>query len=138
MMKKFLFILMIFNFTWVQAMALGCGVNCVVQDSLEKQTQDMDMAGHECCHGNKESKDETERSNCMDGFSGVCFHEIASDVVNYNDLTYKIVFFKELPVINIIKLVGINNRYLPKIPDDGFLKYKSNLNLYILKGQFLI
>lgn len=53
---------MIFNFTWVQAMALGCGVNCVVQDSLEKQTQDMDMAGHECCHGNKIKRVKTRLS----------------------------------------------------------------------------
>ena len=55
-----------------------------------------------------------------------------------NELSYKVVFLKEFPVLNIIKLVGINNRYRPKIPDDGFLKFKANLNLYILKDQFLI
>lgn len=77
----------------------------------------------------------------MDHFIETCFHEVASDnavSVKINELTYKIVFLKQLPILNIIILVGINNRYRPKIPDDGFLKFKSILNLYILKDQFLI
>lgn len=142
MMKKFVFILMILNFTWAQAMALKCGINCSVQESLEKQTNNNDMAeDHSCCHGKKDKEEKKKPSKCKDGFSGTCFHEVASDNIvpdKLNELSYKLVFLKELPVLNIIKLVGINNRYRPKIPDDGFLKFKTNLNLYILKDQFLI
>ena len=139
---------MILNFTWAQAMALGCGINCAVQESLEKQTNSSDMAkDHSCCHGKQDKQDNQDKgeknkpSKCMDSFSGTCFHEVASDNVapeKLNELSYKFVFLKELPILNIIKLVGINNRYRPKIPDDGFLKFKANLNLFILKDQFLI
>lgn len=141
-MKKFVFILMILNFTWAQAMTLRCGVNCAVQESLEKQMSNNGMAeNHSCCHGKQDKDEEKKRSKCMDVFSGSCFYEVASDNVvpeKLNGLSYKLIFLKELPILNIIKFVGINNRYRPKIPNDGFLQFKANLNLYILKDQFLI
>lgn len=148
MMKKFWFIFMILNFTWAQAMALTCGINCAVQDSLTKQTKNVNKTAsnqdHSCCHGmndKRNKKEKEKKSSCMDGLGGSCVHKIASDNVAlkiFSKLTSKLVFFQELPILNIIKLFGINNRYRPKIPNLDFLNFKASLNLYILKDQFLI
>lgn len=141
MMKKVLFILMIFSFTSTQVMALNCGVNCAVQESLNKQKNKSDMANHECCHGKKDKKEKKKSSNCMGEMSNSCFHEYTSlDKLPkpQNEISSKVVLLKTIPVINLIKLAGINKRYRPKIPDSEYLKFKANLNLYILKDQFLI
>ena len=135
-MKKILFILMIFCFASTQAMALNCGVNCAVGESLKKQTKD-----HSCCHAKKDKKEKKSSSRCMDEVNSACFHELASDNISpktFNDITSKVVFLKELPILSVIKLTGIHNSYRSKIPDGEFLKYKASLDLYILNAQFLI
>lgn len=132
---------MVFSFASTQVMALNCGINCSIQESIKKQSKKMDMANHECCHGNKDKKKDNKPSNCKGEMSGTCFHEMASDELipkTVSEVSEKLISINELPVLTIIKLIGINNRYRPKIPDDGFLKFKANLNLYILKDQFLI
>lgn len=138
MIKKLMFLLMVLSFVSVQAASMNCALNCSM---IIKKVEQKMPAGHECCHSNKEKKEEKEKSNCLGEMSGSCYLEAASTNVSQNfeevKATQKIINLQHLPIHTLIKKVGINNRYKPKIPDQEYLAFKARLDLYLLKDQFL-
>lgn len=75
----------------------------------------------------------------MDDQQG-CSHEVSSELTPHYELTSLDMVAISMPLFltPTIQVVGVNNRYKPKPDSPQFLKYKSRLNLYILKDQFLI
>ncbi len=146
MTKKIIFLFITLLYTSTQVMALQCAIDCsgpeskVVNQKAKKMAED-----HSCCHGKKEDKKSKHNQSHKDG-EGNCFHEIVGSQWSPNDhvkaalTTDKVLHLQQLPVINFIKKTEIvaDFNYRPKIPEQAFLRFKSHLDLYILKDQFLI
>ncbi len=136
-MKTILYTFLALSLVTTQAWALSCGLNCSVEEGF--QTQSAQMANHDCCP-ETEQKPEKD-SECKGDMGPACLHEVTS--LDYSldinaHITQKVVFGLELPIISLIKQATFNNRDLPKVFDLEYLKFKSSLDLYLLKDQFLI
>lgn len=136
MMKRYLLTFMILSLTSLQVLAMNCGAHCSLQDTHNVQVEQ----NHDCCHSTKEKKEKKSNHDCMENVDGLCLHETVQSKISFdqNKVTNKLIFKLELPVISMIYIPGIHERYRPKIPIDQYTKFKANLDLYILKDQFLI
>ncbi|MDA8793051.1 hypothetical protein N9N67_07390 [Bacteriovoracaceae bacterium] len=133
-MKLILMTFTILSFASFQAFALNCEINCSIVESVQIQSKE-----HECCH--KQAKKENKSSNCENKLSSTCLHDLSSSSFDSNSsfqVTLKIILIKQYPFFGFTKKANSISRYRAKIPDEEFLKYRSNLSLYLLKDQFLI
>jgi len=141
MMKRILFILMIFSFANTQVMAAKCQLNCATQKSIKRPAKKMNMATHKCCHKKKRSENKRKTSCCSDEVRGACFHNLGTEELiskQISETTKKIIFLSELLIRDALKVSPFSNRAPPESSYLEFLKYKANLKLHILKNQFLI
>ncbi len=77
----------------------------------------------------------------MGEVDGICFHEMAVNDFLFNEIKVvvaKDMFLQEVPVLHKVPVNQISYKQLPRIPDKQYLNYKVQINLYILKDQFLI
>lgn len=142
--KKIFFIFFILSFANVQSASLECALNCSVQEiiSTSKRVQPAqnNLSNHQCCDKSKEDKNKKDK--CLGHLSDSCLHELANQdtlIKSEFKLVSNVILIDFYEYIsNNIFTLGVNNRFKPKPSKDIYLAYKSRLDLYLLKDQFLI
>lgn len=150
-MKEFLLLLSLFCFATIQVQASNCLLHCEFKKAAQAQKMaSSKTSGHDCCHdkNGQNKKEEKEESNdCMGSFGGTCFHgenQVSSAIHSSsikNEGSSQELKILETPVIEIFVLSFFQQIAPLKIPphaDRNFLRFKTQMNLYILKDQFLI
>ncbi len=142
--KKIFFIFFILSFANVQSASLECALNCSVQDiiSTAKRVQPAqnNLSNHQCCDKSKENKDKEDK--CLGHLSDSCLHELGNQdtlIKSEFKLVSNVILIDFYEYISYkVFTLGINNRFKPRPNKDIYLVYKSRLDLYLIKDQFLI
>lgn len=151
LIKNTLFILSIISFVTFQVQAASCALHCeLMAEVKEKKAVPMPMKGnHDCCPQNKKESEKPENKNdCNGAFGGSCLHEVAEQVQlkapvlgSSIDIDNKLLWSAQLLFLSQESFNQSGRLYRAKVPhnsDRHFRRYKSLLELHILKDQFLI
>jgi hypothetical protein len=132
---------MILNYVSVQATSVNCAVSCSLQDEIEKDWGKKQSDLHKCCDKKTEQEEKKKTNSCMEVVDGICFHKIINNEFissNKNQVIKKLIYPQQLFTSITNPRINPSHVYGSKIPEHGFLEFKANLYLYILKDQFLI
>lgn len=131
-MKIILMIFVLFNFAFMQAKAMNCRLNCAFQETLKNIESGRSNEDHSCCQ---------KKSNDLNKVKESCFHKINFDHFKLKRIS---------PIFNVKEILNywimmippqtirVHSYHRLNVIDEKFQIFKADLNLYLLKDQFII